>query len=67
MSALNTNNIGRIEWGLVVMGCVLDVVRGVLTSIKRGHPDMSIFSVFFTSLTHMSLGGRGMGKGKVPN
>ena len=25
MSSLNTTNIGRIEWGLVVMGCVLDV------------------------------------------
>ena len=28
-------NIGRIERGLLVMGCVLDLVR-VLASIKRG-------------------------------
>ena len=39
MSSLNTTNIGRIERGLVVMGCVVDVVRGVLASIKRGHPE----------------------------
>ena len=39
MSSLNTTNIGRIERGLVVMGCVLDVVRGVLASIKGGHPE----------------------------
>ena len=26
-----------IEWGLVVMGCVVDVVRGVMGSIKGGH------------------------------
>ena len=31
-------NIGRIERGLGVMGCVLDVVR-VLYSVKRGHPE----------------------------
>ena len=31
----NTTNIGRIERGLVVMGCVLDLVRGGLASIKR--------------------------------
>ena len=30
-------NIGRIERGLVVMGCVVDVVWGVMGSIKRGH------------------------------
>ena len=35
----NTTNIGRIKRGLVVMGCVVDVVRGVLASIKRGHPE----------------------------
>ena len=29
MSSLNTTNIGRIERGLVVMGFVLDVVRGI--------------------------------------
>ena len=30
----NTTNIGRrIERGLVVMGCVVDLVRGVLASI----------------------------------
>ena len=27
MSSLNTTNIGRIERGLVVMGCVVDVIR----------------------------------------
>ena len=35
MSSLNTTNIGRIERGLVVMGCVVDVVR-VSASIKQG-------------------------------
>ena len=39
MSSLNTTNIGRIERGLVVLGCVVDVVRAVLASIKRGHPE----------------------------
>ena len=29
--------MGRIDWGLVVMGCVVDVVRGTLASIKRGN------------------------------
>ena len=79
MSSLNITNVGRIEWGLVVMGfslwmllgwyppilnediqkgvgcipnigylargrlgmgCVLDVVRGVLDSIKGAHRGM---------------------------
>ena len=35
----NATNIGRIERGLVVMGCVVDVVRGILASNKRGHPE----------------------------
>ena len=39
MSSLNTTYIGRIERGLVVMGCVVDVVRGLLANIKGGHPE----------------------------
>ena len=35
-------NIGRIERGLVVMGCVLGVVRGVLANIKRGYPERAL-------------------------
>ena len=37
MASLNTINIGRIERGIVVIGCALDVVRGALACIKRGH------------------------------
>ena len=39
MSSLNTTEIVRIERGLVVMGCVADVVRGVLAVIKRGNQE----------------------------
>ena len=37
---LNTYNIGYLERGRVGMGCVLDVIRGVLASIKGGHPEI---------------------------
>ena len=50
MSSLNMSEHWTIERGLVVMGCVLDVVRGVLASIKRGHPERgrghSYFNVY---------------------
>ena len=36
---LNTYKIGYLERGRVEMGCVLDVVRGVLANIKGGHPE----------------------------
>ena len=36
MASLNRSEHRTIERGLVVMGCVVDVVRGVLASIKRG-------------------------------
>ena len=31
MSSLDRVGVWRIEWGLVVMGCVLDVVMGGIT------------------------------------
>ena len=46
--APNTTNVGSIERGLVAMGCAVDVIRGggitiviraVLASIKRSHPE----------------------------
>ena len=36
MPSLNMSEHRTIERGLVVMGCVLDVVSGVMGSIKRG-------------------------------
>ena len=39
----NTTNVGRIERGLIVMGCVLDVARGVL----RKGPDMPTLPAYW--------------------
>ena len=58
MSSLNTTNIGRIERGLVVMDCVVDVVREVFASIKRGHPEM--VRGIPRLLTHGTLFGAGI-------
>ena len=50
MSSLNTTSIGRIKWGVVVMDCVVDVVRGVLAIIKRGRSKRELAFRRYTSV-----------------
>ena len=46
-SSLNTTNIGLVERGLVVMGCVVDVRYRLLASIRRGHPERALGRLLF--------------------